>query len=841
MGQQGSRTILLVEDEALIAMAEKMILERAGYSVVTAGTGERALEIVGNGHHSDQGAPGDRTVDLILMDIDLGPGMRGTEAAALILAERELPVVFLSSHTEREVVAETEGITSYGYIVKNSGETVLLASIKMAFRLFETRRIVGDTFTHSINGMCVHRVIRDDSGKLLDCEYLQLNGAFEQQTGLSARAITGKTIRDLYPGSEADQVIHLYEEILAGRADSRQELYFEPTQFWFELSVFPIRDDEFTVVVHNITERKHSERRMQDLFEHMNEAFAVHEVIRDGSGRAVDYRFVEVNRGFATRLGMAPEDILGHTALELFPGTELSWIDAFGRVAATGMPEQITEYSRELDRHFETRLYRPREGYCAGIFMDVTARVQAEQKTARHLQDLNEINRIGTLANRELDLDSVLTFILEQTTRAVNAQVGMIFLHDPETETLSWGASLGLSEEFIQEYQRTPIRMGEGLTGTIARTREPIFIPLDSSRDPRVSRSVIHREDLNSFIGVPILAGDQVVGVMNVLTTPPEHLSPEDVPFCLAIGVQAGWAIVNARLQAEATETDRRFRTISDNAVYGNAIADLQGNLVYVNTFFARVHGYEPEELSGRHLSVFHTPRQMETVGRMLSSLIAEGSFSPVETWHVRRDGTEFPMLMSGVVIRDEMGEPRYIAASAIDMTESKETVRRLSTIMSAVPVGIVVFDQSAEVIEDNPAARRIFRLDAGAHHHTDAHTEALATGSPLCGDYIRCGHCAAETSGCGDTPHCRDCTINDAIREVLHGGDGVEEQDQEVVQDSGRSLWIRFGVVPLELPGARCALLVAQDISPRKRAEQEISRQLAEKELLLREVHHRV
>lgn len=46
-------------------------------------------------------------------------------AAEAILARRNLPLIFLSSHTEPEVVAKTEKITSYGYIVKNSGDQVL--------------------------------------------------------------------------------------------------------------------------------------------------------------------------------------------------------------------------------------------------------------------------------------------------------------------------------------------------------------------------------------------------------------------------------------------------------------------------------------------------------------------------------------------------------------------------------------------------------------------------------------------------------------------------------------------------------------------------------------------
>ncbi len=124
------KTILLVEDERLIALAEKRTLENHGYTVVTVNTGEKAIEYV---HSGDD-------IDLILMDIDLGAGIDGTEAAETILRDRDIPLAFLSAHTDPETVEKTEGITSYGYILKNSGDTVLLASIRMAFRLYEAKR-----------------------------------------------------------------------------------------------------------------------------------------------------------------------------------------------------------------------------------------------------------------------------------------------------------------------------------------------------------------------------------------------------------------------------------------------------------------------------------------------------------------------------------------------------------------------------------------------------------------------------------------------------------------------------------------------------------------------------
>jgi len=126
------QTILLVEDQALIALAEKNTLESHGYSVITANTGERAVEVVASG----------RPIDLILMDVNLGAGIDGPTAAERILAGRNVPIAFLSAHTEPEVVERTEQITSYGYIVKDSGDTVLLASVRMAFRLFDAMHSV---------------------------------------------------------------------------------------------------------------------------------------------------------------------------------------------------------------------------------------------------------------------------------------------------------------------------------------------------------------------------------------------------------------------------------------------------------------------------------------------------------------------------------------------------------------------------------------------------------------------------------------------------------------------------------------------------------------------------
>ncbi len=192
------KTILLVEDEPFIAMKEASTLEKFGYNVIMANTGEKALSIFLD----------TLNIDLVLMDIDLGKGMDGTQAAAIILGNRDVPLIFLSSHTERHIVDKTEGISSYGYIVKNTGETVLIASIKMAFRLFELRMKdkENDSFRKRVFESSMIPIVVMDSKtfQLIDC-----NPAAVSIYGFTSREETlGKTLHDV-------SALHQYDSILS--------------------------------------------------------------------------------------------------------------------------------------------------------------------------------------------------------------------------------------------------------------------------------------------------------------------------------------------------------------------------------------------------------------------------------------------------------------------------------------------------------------------------------------------------------------------------------------------------------------------------------------------------
>ncbi|HUX40763.1 MAG TPA: PAS domain S-box protein [Rectinemataceae bacterium] len=199
MGVSGQKRILLVEDEALIGMAQKLALEKYGYQVTTALNAEAAIGM----------CLGNEAPDLVLMDIDLGKGLDGSGAAKAILEKKQIPIVFLSSHTERETVEKTETITSYGYVVKNSGIIILDASIKMAFRLFEANKKLaksehryGSLFSSMTEGFAIHELVYDESGRPVDYRFLDVNPAFERLTGLSKEAIVGRRQREVIPDED---------------------------------------------------------------------------------------------------------------------------------------------------------------------------------------------------------------------------------------------------------------------------------------------------------------------------------------------------------------------------------------------------------------------------------------------------------------------------------------------------------------------------------------------------------------------------------------------------------------------------------------------------------------
>jgi PAS domain S-box-containing protein len=139
-----------------------------------------------------------------------------------------------------------------------------------------------------------------------------------------------------------------------------------------------------------------SEERYRSLFESMTEGFALHELVCDDAGRPCDYRFLDINPAFERLTGLAREQVIGRTVLEVLPATEAVWIERFGGVVATGRPDTFEHAHAMLGRHYAVYAYRAGTNRFAVVFSDVTQRVRNEE--ALRESTLRERQRNAELA-----------------------------------------------------------------------------------------------------------------------------------------------------------------------------------------------------------------------------------------------------------------------------------------------------------------------------------------------------------------------------------------------------------------------------------------------------------
>jgi len=177
---------------------------------------------------------------------------------------------------------------------------------------------------------------------------------------------------------------------------------------------FPLGGRRFASIIEDISARRRAEEalkvgeeRYRALFNNMTEGFALHEIVTDTEGRAVDYIFIDVNPAFERLTGLRRDDVSGRRVSEVLKGIEPYWIETYGRVALTGEPLKFERfYPEPLNRWFEIFAYRPAPRQFAVVFMDITQRRKAEEALRESEKRHERSQEIAHLGSWELDVDS---------------------------------------------------------------------------------------------------------------------------------------------------------------------------------------------------------------------------------------------------------------------------------------------------------------------------------------------------------------------------------------------------------------------------------------------------
>jgi signal transduction histidine kinase len=180
---------------------------------------------------------------------------------------------------------------------------------------------------------------------------------------------------------------------------------------------------------------------------------------------------------------------------------------------------------------------------------------KADDLIRRNLERIRALHEINIAITSTLDLRTILNVLLEKidlvlpfplatTVKLLNRQTGLL-------ESL---ACRNLDEE---EWRAQAKRSLSGQAKTVVDTKAPVIIG-NVQRDPRThNRSIYLKYGLVSYTGVPLIAKDQVLGVLGVYTKKEHEFSNEEMEFLMTLADQAAIAIHNAQLYADMERSNK--------------------------------------------------------------------------------------------------------------------------------------------------------------------------------------------------------------------------------------------------------------------------------------------
>ena len=194
------------------------------------------------------------------------------------------------------------------------------------------------------------------------------------------------------------------------------------------------------------------------------------------------------------------------------------------------------------------------------------------RRSAREATALAEVARTLT---RSLDMDQVLTAIVEELRQLTGVAFTGIMSLDPEREELAYVKGTGMSPDRMA---RIRLKLGEGIGGLALARREPLQSPA-VRRDPRYASFGREPEGIQSLLTVPLLAGDRALGVLSLFRTDEHRFSEAEVDLATRFADQAALAIQNAERYQEERRRARDFaglvrmaRTVAVSADLGEVL-----------------------------------------------------------------------------------------------------------------------------------------------------------------------------------------------------------------------------------------------------------------------------
>ena len=271
-----------------------------------------------------------------------------------------------------------------------------------------------------------------------------------------------------------------------------------------------------------------------------------------------------------------------------------------------------------------------------------------------------------------------------------------------------------------------------------------------------------------------------------------------------------------------------------DSAASGIMFIDLEGNLTFVNPSALSMWGYDEEnEVLGKPLVFFLA--SAEEGATAFRHAVEKGTWNG-DLIARRKNESDFVAQVLASIVKDKKGRPICLMVSLVDVTESRrihEILERkqknLEAIFDATPLGTLLVNDAMRVTRANDVIRQM----SGSGY-------ADIIDHDLC-EALHCTRAARVVDRAGYGGSCADCTLRDLVRIAIASdkpAHGVEIQPA-VSEDDANRRWLSASVEPVNIDGGKHILIVLNDVTDRKRAEDELKQTMEMKSQFVSTVSH--